>query len=60
MLSHPVNITIKAMIEAAAKEKAQLAEKIANNLDVEALTILADKSAKPGMSAKVKSYKHLM
>jgi hypothetical protein len=52
-------INIKGLPQVANK-KAQLVEIIANNLDVEALEILAEKSKKPNISAKLKKFKNMI
>lgn len=49
-------IEIKGLPHVAAK-KAQLAQIIVNNLDVESLEILAEKSKKAGISEKLKKFK---
>ena len=43
-----------------AKEKAELVEKIANNMTLEAIRILAEKSTKPGMSEKLIKFKNMI
>lgn len=44
----------------AAKEKAELVQKIANNMTLEAIRILAEKSTKPGMSEKLIKFKNMI
>lgn len=41
-------------------DKKECLKLLAQNLDLEALRIIAEKSKKPGMSAKIKQYKGLM
>jgi len=53
-------ISIKEMIRPNAEKRAKAVEQLANNLDLEALEILADKSKKDGMSKKVKKFKKMM
>lgn len=40
--------------------KDQCLKALGSNLDQEALNIIANASKKPGMSNKIKSYKHLL
>lgn len=49
-------IKIKTLSKDDAETKAKHAEQIANNLDANALQILAEKSAKTGMSEKVRQF----
>jgi len=60
MIAQEITIKIKSLTANGAQNKAQYVEQIANNLDMEALKILATKSKKPGMSDKVKKFKNLM
>ncbi len=60
MFVYPLTIKIKDVTIGNADKKAKAVETIANNLDLEALEILAKKSSKPGMSKKVKQFKNLM
>ena len=55
-----INITETNPMLPEADKKAAAVEKIANNLDLDALEILARKSAKKGMSDKVRKFKNLM
>ncbi|MDX1349653.1 MAG: hypothetical protein R3279_05370 [Putridiphycobacter sp.] len=55
-----VEINILDLNQANAQKKAKAVEQLANNLDVSALEILAQKSGKPGMSDKVRRFKALM
>ena len=60
MFSFPTEIQIKAATTEKADKKAKAVQAIANNLDLEALEILAIKSAKKGMSQKVKNFKNML
>lgn len=60
MLQFKTEVKIKGMSQSLADKKGKLVEKIANNLDLEALTILADKSSKPNISDKLKKFKNLI
>lgn len=60
MLQFKTEVKIKGMSQSSADEKGKLVEKIANNLDLEALVILADKSSKPNISDKLKKFKNLI
>jgi hypothetical protein len=55
-MEHTTQIKIKALSKTEADNKAKHVEQIANNLDEAALQILAQKSAKPGMSDKVRQF----
>lgn len=59
-MQHAKTIHITSMMETTATKKAEYAEKIANNLDEDALRILAEKSIKPGMSDKLRTYQKLI
>jgi len=60
MFDYKIEIIIKDLTKDNASAKAKAAEIIANNIDLEALQILASKSNKPGVSNKVKKFKNLM
>ena len=54
-----INLAQKGIINDCA-QKAKALEKIGNNLDLEAINILASKSTKPGISAKLKKFKAMI
>jgi hypothetical protein len=54
-----INLTQKGIINNNAK-KAKALEIIGNNLDLEAIEILASKSRKPGISDKLKRFKTMI
>ena len=60
MFSFPVSINVKSVTNTEATAKAKAVEKLANDLDLEALQILAKKSGKAGMSAKIKKFKNML
>ena len=60
MFAFPIEINIKEVNTGSARKRAAAVEIIANNLDMEALEILSKKCKKPGMSKKVKQFKHMM
>ena len=60
MAQQEVKIKIKANTPMGASNLAKLLETIGNNIDKGALEILAAKSKRAGMSAKIKKYKNLI
>jgi hypothetical protein len=60
MFSFQVTINVKEITNDKAVAKAKAVEKLANDLDLEALQILASKSGKSGMSNKIKKFKNML
>jgi|GEM_PF-2400313 len=60
MFKFPQEINISEITKADSEKKAKAVEKLANNLTLAALEVLAKKSAKPGMSKKVMKFKAMM
>ena len=60
MFAQKIEIGIKAMTKSEAQEKADLAAKIANSVDLESLKILQTAAARPGANQKVKNFKGML
>lgn len=60
MFNHKTTINVKALTCDDAAKKAKQLEIIGQNIDLNALEILAKKSEKKGMSDKVRRYASLM
>lgn len=60
MNAFPITIKINEVVMPNAEAKAKAVEILANNLSLQALKILADKSAKQGMSEKVIRFKNML
>lgn len=59
-MNQTVTINVRALTPQIAQTIAKNLEKIGSNLDSDAIQILANKSAKSGMSDKLRKYKHLI
>jgi hypothetical protein len=59
-MKYTAQIKIETFNQAAADLKAKHLEEIGNNLDENALSILADKSKKAGMSDQVRAVKDMI
>ncbi len=55
-----ITIEVDVLIPGGEEKIRSALQQLANNLDNSALQIIAEKSAKKGMSDKIRAYKHLL